>query len=322
MHWDGGTWTIVPSPNPGGNSVDRLFAVDAAAPDDVWAVGEYWEDNYYQLGTILHWDGSSWSIVPNNCGTPLQGIEVVSADDIWAVGDATTCHYDGVAWMVVPSPQPQGFYEIAIPLLDISAVSSDDIWAVGAVISDFGEYLVWNALAEHWNGSQWTRVDLGGVQALWGVEAIASNDVWAVGTSGFGPIILHYDGQSWDIVPTPAEFDGGQLNGVISTPSGKLWAAGNFFPESIGSRTLVVDAPSLTQGAVAGNTGVSGAVVSWFGPTSGSVETDVFGAYAIGGLPAGDYFFVASAQFCTPASANVTVIAGTTVTQNLPIDCN
>jgi len=66
---------------------------------------------------------------------------------------------------------------------------------------------------------------------------------------------------------------------------------------------------------------VSDAIVSWFGPAAGSATTDVSGNYAVAGLPAGSYTFVASADGCDPAIATVEVIAGTTVRQNFQISC-
>jgi hypothetical protein len=39
-HWNGTSWKIVSSPNPRAG-LDRLLAVDAASPHDVWAVGTY-----------------------------------------------------------------------------------------------------------------------------------------------------------------------------------------------------------------------------------------------------------------------------------------
>jgi hypothetical protein len=39
-HWDGSTWTIVPSPNQG-TEVDSLYAVAAVSASEVWAVGFY-----------------------------------------------------------------------------------------------------------------------------------------------------------------------------------------------------------------------------------------------------------------------------------------
>jgi hypothetical protein len=73
---------------------------------------------------------------------------------------------------------------------------------------------------------------------------------------------------------------------------------------------------------VVGHTNVSGAVVSWFGPETGSVGTDQFGNYVAGGLTAGAYTFVASdAGGCQPATAQVTVPAGETIRQDLHLTC-
>lgn len=318
LHWDGAAWALVPTPNPGGPYVDELFAIDGIAADDIWAVGEYWDANLIPRGVILHWDGVAWSEVTNGCGTSLTGVSAVAADDVWAVGDATTCHFDGVAWSVIPSPQPQG-QEIGLPLQDVAAVASDDIWAVGASVTDFVYYLVWEGLAEHWNGSQWVRFDLPG-QVLYGIEALASDDVWAVGSSGYGPIILHYDGQTWQEAPTPLT-NGGQLNGIASTVDGKLWSAGAVFAEDNSYRTLIMDAPSATQGGVMGEVGVSGAVIAWFGPVTGSTEANSFGEYAAAGLPAGEYFFVVSAPGCTPASTNFLVVAGVISQLDMFLSC-
>ena len=49
---------------PGGDQIDRLFAVDAAGPGDVWAVGLYSPNPVAEdHSLILHWNGSSWSVV-------------------------------------------------------------------------------------------------------------------------------------------------------------------------------------------------------------------------------------------------------------------
>ena len=70
-----------------------------------------------------------------------------------------------------------------------------------------------------------------------------------------------------------------------------------------------------------GSTGVAGATVSWFGPETGSTETDSFGAYAVAGLTAGSYQLIATFPGCSPATAQVDVIAGQTVAQDLPLSC-
>jgi hypothetical protein len=335
MHWDGSAWTIVPTPQPGGANIDRLLAVDALGPNDVWAVGIYSPNPVVEdHSLILHWDGSSWSVVPHNCDTygGLLGITLLSATQGWAVGDSETCRYDGSSWTEVPSPQPRLEYdEIGYPLEDASGVNAKDVWAVGARVIDTPYTVTWRAITEHWNGSQWTIGFNVPGQVLYGVEALKTNDVWAVGTDSYGPLILHYDGTDWSTVPTPEWGRGGRLAGVDSVPTitpgslgrptRELWAAGNYRPGQGPSRTLIERSPSPTEGAVVGSTNVSQATVSWFGPENGSVETDDFGDYQVGGLTAGTYTMTATNPGCSPASATVTVRAGQTLRQDFQIGC-
>jgi hypothetical protein len=335
MHWDGTEWSILPTPQPGGAYVDQLRAVDAAGPNDVWATGTYQDaqTNYHSL--ILHWDGTEWSVVPHNCDTlrGLTGITVLSATDVWAVGDSTTCHYDGSSWTEVPSPQPRPQYnELSYPLEDVSGTSGKNVWAVGARVVESYYYVSFSSIAEHWNGAQWTLVTTVPGQFLYGVEAVSPDDVWAVGTNGYGPLIAHFDGSEWSSVPTPEAGRGGRLAGVDSAMGAhdaspqlggkQLWAAGYFSPGYAGNRTLIQSAPSSTQGAVVGEANVGHATISWFGPETGSTETNASGAYGIGGLLAGTYTFTATNPGCTPDVETVTVTAGQTLTQDFQIGCS
>jgi hypothetical protein len=101
----------------------------------------------------------------------------------------------------------------------------------------------------------------------------------------------------------------------------ELWTAGNYRPGQGPSRTLTERAPSPREGAVVGSTNVSGATVAWFGPETGSVSTDVFGDYEIGGLTAGTYTFTATYPTCGPDSATVIVLAGQTLDRDFHISC-
>jgi hypothetical protein len=61
--WNGSSWTIQPSPNLGGSSVNNfLQAAAAISSSDVWAVGSYDHPN---RTLILHWNGRSWTQVPS-----------------------------------------------------------------------------------------------------------------------------------------------------------------------------------------------------------------------------------------------------------------
>jgi hypothetical protein len=92
LHWDGSQWSVVPSPNIGSQTND-LLEVAAASANDIWTVGRYINNSNVSQTLIQHWDGSKWSIIssPNvNLGDNLlQGLTVISTNDVWAVGDYT-----------------------------------------------------------------------------------------------------------------------------------------------------------------------------------------------------------------------------------------
>jgi hypothetical protein len=62
---------------------------------------------------------------------------------------------------------------------------------------------------------------------LLGTAAIAPNDIWAVGgrRSNINPQTLaeHFDGNSWQVVPTPSL---GALSSVAAVASNDVWAVG------------------------------------------------------------------------------------------------
>src|SRR5262249_48329060 len=76
-HYDGTSWTIVPSPNPA-SSANYLSAVAAIAMTDTWTVGHYLDNSGVYRTLVEHWDGTSWIIVssPNagNGDNALNGI--------------------------------------------------------------------------------------------------------------------------------------------------------------------------------------------------------------------------------------------------------
>jgi len=266
---------------------------------------------------VLRWNGSRWRSVSTPCGRGLSGVDARTATDVWAVGGADTCHWDGTAWKhfdAAPAPGGQG----SIDLVDVTVAGPSDVWAVGNEAFSCGEGQVCHSgVIQHWNGQQWSVVVFVG-QGLEGVHAVTPSDVYAVGLDA-GALVTHYDGQVWTTVPLPLDPLSGDLHDVDGTSSTDLWAAGDHPGSS--PTTLVMHAPSPTSGAVEGDTNVSGATVSWFGPESGSVETDPGGAYQAGGLTAGTYTFTATYQGCQPATARVKIIAGTTVLRDFNLSC-
>ena len=312
MRWDGTSWEIVETPNRGRKSVpNELNAVAAIATDDVWAVGTRKSNR----SLIQHWDGSTWSIVPNRCDTELSGIVAFATDDVWAIGGITSCHWNGRRW----SPVPLGGGGL-LSFSDLDGTSSTDLWAVGTLFFQCGEGLCQAGTVQHYDGTSWTPRQISSAP-LRGVEALATDDVWAVGTAGRA-VLSHYDGSSWSEVPQPDVNDGlPDLAAIEASGPDDLWASGREVAGSPEGASLVLNARADDAGAVIGDTNVGGATVSWFGPESGSVETDPTGYYQVGGLDVGTYTFVLTNPGCTPGSGTVKVKAGTTVARALEADC-
>ena len=119
------------------NSYD-LSSVWGSSGNDVFAVGE--------SGTILHYDGSTWSsmIAGTTDGLNLRGVWGSSANDVFAVGQSgTILHYTGNGWASIESGIERHVY--------ISAIwgnSYEDIFAVGGY-----------GTIQHYDGSSWFPIN-------------------------------------------------------------------------------------------------------------------------------------------------------------------
>ena len=156
MHWDGTTWKRVATPNVG-EGTNKLNAVLALAPNDVWAVGSSTPvappKQAATLTLIEHFDGTSWAVVPSpnigpnsaNQSNRLLGLTGNSANDIWAFGSyfvadgsghqmTLLLHWDGTSWTVASSPSPTKG-GLPCDLLWTGVISSPgDVWILGSVL--------------------------------------------------------------------------------------------------------------------------------------------------------------------------------------------
>jgi hypothetical protein len=114
LHWNGTTWSKVPTPNPGPIS-NSLSDVTAVSPTDVWVAGSYCAPKCggHVRTLILHWNGTAWTTVsspdPGNINS-LAAVTATASNNAWTVG--TTCvtsvcnfnalilHWNGTAWTV------------------------------------------------------------------------------------------------------------------------------------------------------------------------------------------------------------------------------
>jgi hypothetical protein len=84
LMWDGSAWSQLPFSWP--STPHALNDVQGISAQDAWAVGE--------MGTILHWDGSTLAVSSSPATVNLNQVANSSPSDIWAVGmDGTILHY-------------------------------------------------------------------------------------------------------------------------------------------------------------------------------------------------------------------------------------
>ncbi len=64
LHWDGGTWSLADTPEPGGaagGDLNGLSAARCVSTTECWAVGTARMSSGSQFGQVLHWNGIAWS---------------------------------------------------------------------------------------------------------------------------------------------------------------------------------------------------------------------------------------------------------------------
>ncbi len=251
-----------------------------------------------------------WSLIPSpKAGTSsneLEGVAVVSASDVWAVGSYFNLNlnssqtlierWNGSTWQVVTSPN------VGTGNNDLSGVAADlfgSVWAVGG----FTNSAQGNdqTLVEHWNGSTWqvvTSPNMGtGNNDLSGVAVDLSGGVWAVGdyfnaTRNHQQTLIEREhGGNWQVITSPnAGRSDNDLKGVAVELSGNAWAVGSYFdPRFASFRTLIerwdggrwniMPSPNIGKsdnwlsGVTVDLSGNAWAVGEYFNPAQGNFQT-------------------------------------------------
>ena len=150
-------------------------------------------------------------------------------------------YWDGTSWTQQVAPNPDG----SAILTAVAAVSPTDAWALGSYgYSTSAPSAQWfNALAEHWDGASGQQGAMATPPSSSGAHlsstaVVSASDIWAVGSwddfgagDGPAPLIEHWDGSAWSIVPSPvlpqpAANQGAQLYGVTAVSATDAWAVG------------------------------------------------------------------------------------------------
>lgn len=236
VHWNGSSWTQVPSPNAG-DYRNFWYGIHAISANDIWVVGQ--SRSYVGILRTMaaHWDGTRWTLVPTPNGSQggtLTGVSGVASNDVWIVGAKYTddswerlfLHWNGSQFEEVASPSGGQV---------VRAIASNDVWSVG------------NGTA-HWDGTAWQDVPAATVpgsigEGLFGI-AVTSSAIWTVGryyTEDNGIFTLT---ERRDSTPPPAAVSGGiGLPSVAN--SGGLQFNLQFRPEDGSAsltRTVTLDA--------------------------------------------------------------------------------
>jgi hypothetical protein len=224
MHWDGAQWVVMPTPNGNLNGDNELNAIAAIAPNDVWAVGYYFDNFATGLDRtlILHWNGTQWTTAPSanveGVDNRLYAVSQVSAADIWSAGSqgdvaqqqqqTLTLRYNDPC--VTPSPTATGTPPTATRTATATLTPSCPTG--------------WNLVSSPNIGSNANRLE--------GVGVVNRDDVWAVGyfvnEDGFDQtLVMKWNGSQWDPVPSPNVGTGhNRLFEVTTLSANDAWAVG------------------------------------------------------------------------------------------------
>ena len=207
---------LTPTIMPGGLH-SWIVAASGPAADYIWAVT-------YLGGSVLSWNGSVWSVVPDGgwaAGTRFTGIVVAGAGDVWVFGStgggyvgAGTWHWDGAAWT-----RSLG---AASDIYQASPASATDFWGIGG---GTGRHTALTNLL-HFRAGSWHRAHppaLTGFRYSY-VLALTPRNVWVAGTVAGRPKLGHFNGHSWRALRMPGTVP---ATGLCRDGHGGLWAIAN-----------------------------------------------------------------------------------------------
>jgi hypothetical protein len=224
VHWDGSTWSERALPG----EFDIPAAVSAVTPQDVWAVGRGADLSAY----AAHWDGTAWQ------GQPVPEASGGLSDVAARYGRPLVVGSQRTGNPLVLEGDGRQFTEVTVPgshawtgtLSAVTTTAGGAAFAVGSWHVDDAAYpepLIVQRLAGSWRVATLPKVP---EARLTGVHARSATDAWAVGTIGYDssrpqPLILHWDGVSWQRVAAPVASAG--LWAISGDAAGNLWVSGN-----------------------------------------------------------------------------------------------
>jgi hypothetical protein len=175
------TWTALPT-----GTLETIYSLWGSAENDIWAVGGN------TGGTVLHYDGSSWTEDTDVASVDQRGylaMSGVATDDIFAVlHDGGIVHYDGTAWRPMDGA-------VTVSLHGVWGVSPQDVFAIGSTTSPGGTA---STALLRYDGASWRLASWQAGFGARGIWAASATDVFAVSNDSR---VRRFDGSTWLAFP-------------------------------------------------------------------------------------------------------------------------
>jgi hypothetical protein len=189
LHYINGNW--INETNPKTSGVD-FTGIDVTESGDAWAVGG---------STIIHYNGSQWESFPYSGGGTLNAIDMISANDGFAVGsqpngDALIMRYTGGSWQPIES-------KIGEALNTVNALGPSEVW-VGGKSRLLGPPAIYKYDGNKWGKARFNEDTIlgsiigkikpwDGTYEVKAIKMLNSSQGWAVGE--YSPVLSSLRGK-------------------------------------------------------------------------------------------------------------------------------
>ena len=234
-------WLVMPS-----NTTERLLTIWGTDKNHLFAGGAN--------GAFLSYNGSVWNSMPITPTIHIMDFWGISPTDLYAIGLRRTpppfissyglvLHYDGQSWQEIHRDTANDFWQIwGSSPTDIFVTATRSFTGSGPL----GQIM-------HYDGTQWTATpfpELSPYHTFKDIWGSAANDVYAVVSCASGttalpcversrPMLYHFDGQSWSIVPGVTELLRAYALAEDGTTPTIYSAANAFWGNNQGNRFLL-----------------------------------------------------------------------------------
>ena len=199
-HWNGSTWSVVNAVDAG-SSGNQFYAVQAIAPDDVYAVGQQAGAAFPNQALAEHWDGKAWSVVasPSEASASALPLGVTATSStLTFAGEQETDTAPYTTYVAAGSPGAE-----TIQSTPNAGTGENDLFAATTAA----------------DGSTWA--------VGWDINTTTGNHE---------PLILQGKNGAWSLVSSPTIGKGSDTGfaAITAIPGGGMWAVGVTAPASGG----------------------------------------------------------------------------------------